>query len=49
VVVADRQTGRPAALTAVIVQEVHDGRITVERHYLELLKFMVQVGLLETD
>jgi len=31
-------TGRPVVLTAVILQEVHDGRITAERHYLELLE-----------
>jgi ketosteroid isomerase-like protein len=39
-------TGRPVAVTAVIVQEVREGRITAERHYMELLEFFAQVGLL---
>ena len=39
-------TGHSVAITAVIVQEVRDGRITAERHYMELLEFFAQVGLL---
>ena len=38
-------TGRPIDLPAVLVHEVRDGLVIVERQYWGLLEFLVQIGV----